>query len=198
MPFCKGMRPTTHNVFSDESCPMLDGRVPENLLWAKALGASTVITAATGAEAIGWMHALGADVVVDYEQQEIFDALADDTVDAVFDNYGGNGTADKAMPKLRVGGTYLLLPHGNGEGALSKHPKAGVTQINFGDVDQTEHATLDQLATLFDSGALRIKAGGVDGVQRVYSFDQAASAYQAVAAGQVHGKIAIAPATSRA
>ena len=34
--------------------------------------------------------------------------------------------ADRAMPKLRAGGVYLLLPHGGSAGALSKHPKAGV------------------------------------------------------------------------
>ena len=32
MPSWKGMRPTTHNTVSNESCHMLDGRVPENLL----------------------------------------------------------------------------------------------------------------------------------------------------------------------
>jgi NADPH:quinone reductase-like Zn-dependent oxidoreductase len=97
---------------------------------AKALGAAKVITAATGAGPIAWMKALGADTVTDYLKEDIFSALADDSVDAVFDNYAGNGTADRAMPALRSGGTYLLLPHGNGQGALSKHPKPGVRQIN--------------------------------------------------------------------
>jgi hypothetical protein len=49
----------------------------------------------------------------------------------VFDNYGAMGTADKAMRTMKVGGTYLLLPGGGG-GTLSKHPKPGVNQINFG------------------------------------------------------------------
>jgi hypothetical protein len=31
----------------------------------------------------------------------------------VYDNYGGKGSADKAMRVLRSGGSYLLLPHGN-------------------------------------------------------------------------------------
>jgi NADPH:quinone reductase-like Zn-dependent oxidoreductase len=92
---------------------------------AKALGAARVITAATGAGPMAWVRACGADVVVDYMLHDIFDGLAPDTVDAVFDNYGGNGTADRAMASLKAGGTYLLLPHGNGQGALSKHPKVG-------------------------------------------------------------------------
>ena len=49
----------------------------------------------------------------------------------VYDNYGAKGTADKAMPKIKPGGVYLLLPGGE-DGALSKHPKIGVKQINFG------------------------------------------------------------------
>ena len=93
---------------------------------ARALGASKIITAATGAKAIAWMQSLGADVVIDYKERDIFEVLEDDSVDAVYDNYGGNGTADRAMPKLRTGGVYLLLPHGDSAGALSKHPKAGV------------------------------------------------------------------------
>jgi hypothetical protein len=49
----------------------------------------------------------------------------------VYDNYGAKGTADKAMAKIKSGGIYLLLPGGE-DGALSKHPKSGVKQINFG------------------------------------------------------------------
>jgi NADPH:quinone reductase-like Zn-dependent oxidoreductase len=90
---------------------------------AKLLGAKKVITAATGPDTIEWMKALGADIVVDYKNEKIFDSVGDESIDAVFDNYGGNGTADLAMPKIRVGGTYLLLPHGNGQGALSKVTK---------------------------------------------------------------------------
>ena len=64
---------------------------------------------------------------------QIFDAgaLPDNSVDIVYDNYGAKGTADKAMPKIRSGGVYLVLPGGEG-GSISKHPKDGVKQIDFG------------------------------------------------------------------
>jgi NADPH:quinone reductase-like Zn-dependent oxidoreductase/2',3'-cyclic-nucleotide 2'-phosphodiesterase (5'-nucleotidase family) len=159
---------------------------------AKALGAAKVITAATG-DAIPWMRSLGADQVVDYKKEEIMSALEDDSVDAVFDNYAGAGTADKAMPKLRVGGAYLLLPHGNCLGNLSSHSKRGVRQISFGDVDQTAHRTLDLMAMWFDAGKLAINVASVPGIQQVFAFEQAAQAYAVVASGTVHGKIAIAP-----
>ena len=44
---------------------------------------------------------------------------------------GGKGTADKAMPKMKPGGVFLLLPGGEG-GSLSKNPKPGVRQMEFG------------------------------------------------------------------
>ena len=97
---------------------------------AKYYGAGKVITATSGAENIAFVKSLGADVVVDYRTQDIFSALQNDTVDVVYDNYGAPGTADLAMPKLRAGGTFIFLPGKNG--ALSKHPKEGVKQINYG------------------------------------------------------------------
>ena len=55
----------------------------------------------------------------DYKVKDIFDpgALADNSVDAVYDNYGAKGTADKAMPAMKPGGVFLLLPGGE-DGAL--------------------------------------------------------------------------------
>ena len=74
--------------------------------------------------------------------KEIFDALPDNSVDIVFDNYGAKGTADKAMRAMKSGGTFLLLPGGGG-GTLSKNPKKGVKQINFGYTSSSDHANLD-------------------------------------------------------
>ena len=57
-----------------------------------------MITSTSGADDIAFAKELGADVVVDYKvQDDIFEKLADDSVDIVFDNYGEKGTADKAM-----------------------------------------------------------------------------------------------------
>lgn len=57
-----------------------------------------------------FLKQMGADHVVDYHQQDVFDALPDDSVDIVYDNYGAPGTADKAMSKLRQGGVFIFLP----------------------------------------------------------------------------------------
>jgi len=69
-----------------------------------------VVTATSGAASIALAKELGADVVVDYKIQDIFAALPNDSVDVVYDNFGEKGSADKAMPKIRAGGVYLVLP----------------------------------------------------------------------------------------
>ena len=82
---------------------------------------------------------------------DIFDALPDDSVDIVYDNYGADGTADKAMPKIRSGGVYLLMPHGEcfvsksqKPPCLSAHLKPGVSQVNYdtGSDDKYVHPQL--------------------------------------------------------
>jgi hypothetical protein len=82
---------------------------------------------------------------------DIFDALPDNSVDIVYDNYGADGTADKAMPKIRSGGVYLLMPHGEcfvsksqKPPCLSAHPKPGVSQVNYdtGSDDKYVHPQL--------------------------------------------------------
>ena len=59
-----------------------------------------VVTASTGAGTIAWVKSLGADVVVDYKQRSALEAVADDSVDFVYDNHGASGTVELAMTKL--------------------------------------------------------------------------------------------------
>jgi len=148
-----------------------------------AYNATHVVTAASGA-GIPYVKALGADVVVDYKVQDVIDAQADGSVDVIVDNYGAKGSADKAMRALRTGGVYILLPGGEG-GSLSKHPRPDVTQINFGLTNSSDYTLLDQLATLFDSGALRTHLAAV------YPLERAAEAFAASKAGHVIGKVAV-------
>lgn len=151
---------------------------------AKACGAAKVITAC-GPAAQDYCRSLGADVVVDYTKgkQALWDAAGADAVDAVYDNFGAPGTADLAMPSLRAGGVFLFLP-GKG-GALSKHPKAGVRQIDYGLTDSTRHEDLDALAAIAQAGRLRAH------VSQSFALDDAVAALAASAAGKVDGKIGV-------
>ena len=80
---------------------------------AKLLSATNVYTAASGA-GIPFVESLGANLVVDFTKQNIFDSLPDDSVDIVYDNYGAPGTADKAMHAIRIGGVFLVMDTGGG------------------------------------------------------------------------------------
>lgn len=151
---------------------------------AKAMGATTVITAASGA-GIDYVKSLGADVVVDYHVEGIFDALSDDSVDFVFDNFGVPGTADKAMPAIRAGGGFLVLLGGNG-GKISENPKEGVNQVSF--MFQTAGTPeFAAVADYFDAGKLQPATAAT------YSLRDVPLAFTDKEHGHFFGKLAIDP-----
>lgn len=118
---------------------------------AKAFGASRIITAASPSNA-NLLKKLGATDVIDYHKGSIWDALPENSVDVVYDNFGAPGTADAAMKSIRPGGVFVFLPGKNGGAA--KHPKQGVQEINYGLCDSSKHEDLDALASLADAGHL--------------------------------------------
>merc|ERR1712136_650885 len=146
---------------------------------AKSLGAAT-------GPGIDMVTALGADKVVDYEEEDIFDALANDSVDIVCDNIGFPGTADKALRVLRSGGIYILLPGGHG-GSLSDKTKAGVEQINFGFMQPNE-VDLSTLAALFDEGKLQAE------VMQAFDLVDVPLAFTRKLGGHILSKISVAVA----
>jgi len=153
---------------------------------AKALGAKRVVTAATG-PGLDMVKSLGADRAVDYREGEIFDALPDDSVDIVYDNFGKPGTADRAMRTIRRGGLFLLLT-GELNGGLSKHPKPGVKQARFEHMDPSDNQSgIDALARFFDSGALKPYTF------HSYNLADVPKAFSKLLAGGVIGKLAITP-----
>lgn len=154
---------------------------------AKALGAARVVTAATGA-GLSLVRALGADVGVDNAQTGLLDALANDSIDVVYDNFGAKGTADKAMRTIYAGGVFLVLEGWNG-GTVSKHPKKGVHQVQFGLADASNHTQgLDVLALYVEAGRLHAH---VQHTYAAFTPGAVAAAFTASSAGDVVGKLAI-------
>jgi len=175
---------------------------------AKAWGAKHIATQTTGAEGEEFVRSLGATFVTDYHVQDVIDALPDNSVDIVYDNYGREGTADKAMRVIRPGGVYLMMPHGEcygkkiqGPPCLAAHPKAGVRQVNYVTApDFAAHLRqgLDDLTDLFEVGKLSPR------IAKTFSFDDAAKAFAFSAGsgeggvGHHYGKIAITVASESA
>ncbi len=119
---------------------------------AKAWGANVTAVGSPADEK--FIRSLGADAFIDYTLHDnVFEVLANNSLDVVYDNFGAPGTADQAMPALRAGGTFIFLP-GDG-GAVSKHPKPGVKQINYGLCKSTNHTDLDILRVLVEGGQVR-------------------------------------------
>lgn len=119
---------------------------------AKAYGAAHIITSSSPRNA-DLLRSLGATLVVDYHESTIWEALGDDTVDVVYDNFGAPGTADAAMSSMKAYSEFIFLP-GKG-GAISQNPKPGVNQLDFGLCDSSKYEDLDLLKSLADAGMLR-------------------------------------------
>jgi len=165
---------------------------------AKAFGATRVVTSTSKAN-FEFVKSLGADEVVDYHNQNIFDYLSNDSVDIVYDNFGKAGTGDKAMHAIRTGGAYVMLPNGDGNCFFSQsqkypcvaaHPKEGVANINvitgnfFKDPSQVL-AALNELKGFIDAGQIEAR------VMQQFSLEDTRAAYAKVAEGHVNGKVAV-------
>jgi NADPH:quinone reductase-like Zn-dependent oxidoreductase len=149
---------------------------------AKHFGATRIITASSPSN-FELLKSLGATDVFDYHKTTIWKELKDDSVDFVYDNYGAAGTADLAMPSLRPGGVFEFLP-GKG-GVVSKTPKTGVTQINYGLCDSSKHEDLDSLKAIADVGHLKAV------VQRSFPLEDILGALNVSISGHAVGKIGI-------
>lgn len=149
---------------------------------ARALGASNVITASSPEHA-DLLKSFGATLVVDYHKTTIWEALPEDSVDVVYDNYGAAGTADLAMKVIRPGGVFIFLP-GKG-GGVSKHPKPGVRQINYGLCDSSKHEDLDALAAFTQAGHLKAY------VSQAFGLEDFATAFNVSISGHALGKVGI-------
>lgn len=164
---------------------------------AKHLGATVATTAS--ASSAEFVRQLGADVVIDYRNQDFEELLGD--VDLVLDSQGGD-TLEKSLRVLRRGGKAIGIadpPDPAFAAGLDVNPlvkfairvmSSGVRRrarrlgVSYeflfvrGDGDQ-----LRQIGELVDRGVLRPI------VDRVLPFDRTPQALQALSAGGVHGKI---------
>lgn len=149
---------------------------------AKAYGAVEIITACSSSHA-AFVRSLGATTVVDYTKSSIWDHVTPDSLDVVYDNYGAPGTADKALDKIRKGGSFIFLP-GRG-GQLSKKRKHGVRQVNFHVTNSAHYRDLDALKVLVEDYKLKPR------IQAVFPLQAARSAMQRLKSGHVAGKVVV-------
>jgi len=166
---------------------------------AKHLGA-TVATTASGKNAELVRH-LGADVVVDYKNENFADVLSG--YDVVLDSLGGENL-EKSLTVLKPGGHAISVTGppdpgfakqlgapkymGAVMGLLSRkvHKQARKLGVSYSFLFmQANGAQLRELATLYDSGHLRPVIG------KTFPFDQTLEAVTYAEQGRANGKVII-------
>lgn len=142
---------------------------------AKHLGAYVATTVDT--KAVDYAKKLGADEVIDYEQQKFEEILSG--YDAVFNTARGE-TANKSFQILKKGGVLVSMTGAPDPDLAKKH---GVRAI--GQVTNSSTENLNRLAELVDSGVLKPQ------VDKIFSLDQTKEAFAYVETGQPKGKVVI-------
>lgn len=142
---------------------------------AKHLGAYVAATA--GTKDLEFVKSLGADEVIDYQQQDFLQII--NGYDAVFDTVGGEVTI-KSYQVLRKGGKLVSM--------AAKPDEALAKQSGIEFVSQATRVTtqrLTQLADLFDQGAIKPQ------IDKVFPLDQAAEALDYLQTKRPRGKVVI-------
>jgi NADPH:quinone reductase-like Zn-dependent oxidoreductase len=155
---------------------------------AKALGAE--VTGVASAAKADLVRSLGADHVLDYRTDDFADGSA--AYDVIVDT-GGMNSLKRLRRALTPRGTLVIV---GGEsdarvtGGVGRQGRAlllspFVSQRLTALISKEDHATIDKLAEMLDSGAL------VPSIDRVVTLDEVAPAIHALEAGEVRGKVAV-------
>ncbi|AWT24944.1 Zinc-type alcohol dehydrogenase-like protein [Corynebacterium provencense] len=169
--------------------------------FAKSLGCTVATTVSTAN--IDAARDLGADIVIDYQREDLAQALAGTTVDVVLDTQGGD-TLKNSLAVVRPGGTVIgitgppdpefarrvgvnpvvgLVIRALSSGVRRQARKHGVTyRFLFIGPDGT---ALRHFSRIVDEGAVRPVIG------RVLPFEQTVKALDQVIAGGLRGKVLV-------
>lgn len=140
------------------------------------------VFATTSTRNVALVQELGADVVIDYTQQDFRDTVKD--VDVVLDTIGED-VLKHAFEVVRRGGVVVSLPGQKGVGALGEQlaPRYGVTFSL-----PLVHPSGEQMAMmvpLFEAGQLKTH------LEAVLPLHDVAKAHQLIAGGHVRGKLVL-------
>lgn len=147
---------------------------------AKWRGAKVFAT--TSKSNVGLVQDLGADVVIDYTQQDFRDVVKD--VDVVLDTIGGN-ELKHAFDVVRRSGVVVSLPAHKGVGELGEQlaPQYGVTFSL-----PLVHPSGEQMAAmgpLFETGQIKTH------LEAAFPLKDVAQAHKLVEGGHVRGKVVL-------
>jgi NADPH:quinone reductase-like Zn-dependent oxidoreductase len=142
---------------------------------AKHIGAKVITTASAMNHA--YVHALGADVIIDYRTQDFTQEVSD--CDAVFDTVGG-GVAKGSFSVLRSGGRAAFIASG---ASAPPSPRADVTSLRPKVGRDRPH--LERILALVATGAVRPPE------ITLYPLSQAAAAHAVSEGRHLRGKLVL-------
>jgi NADPH2:quinone reductase len=164
---------------------------------AKIAGAS-VCSTASSEEKADFVRSLGADMVINYREQDFVEAIMDWTdgkgVDVVMDNVGG-AWIEKSFSAVAHYGHFvtLLLPDKETDWTVARQRNIGIhleimlSPLLFDLQDAQKHQTfiLEECAKHFDNEKLKIH------ISKSMPLAEAASAHAAIETGTTTGKIVL-------
>ncbi|MDX8528944.1 NADP-dependent oxidoreductase [Mesorhizobium sp. MSK_1335] len=143
--------------------------------FAKANGATVYATCSE--RDIDFVQSLGADKVIDYENQRFEDTLRD--IDLVYDLVAGD-TQERSWSVLKQGGIIVSTLQQPSKQKAAERNARGAYYMT-----KPDGAQLAEIGLLIDAGAVRVEIG------RVFALRQAADAERALEEGHVRGKIVL-------
>jgi len=164
---------------------------------AKIVGAN-VCTTASSEEKADFVRSLGADMVINYKEQDFVAAIMDWTdgkgVDIVMDNVGGEWI-EKSFPAVAHYGQFvtLLQPDKETDWTVARQRNIGIhleimlSPMLFDLQDAQKHQTfiLEECARYFDAGKLKIH------ISKSMPLAEAATAHTDIETGTTTGKIVL-------
>ena len=142
---------------------------------AKHVGAYVATT--VSAEDIEFAREIGADEVIDYKAEDFSAKLQD--YDAVFDTVGGETTTD-SYKVLKPGGVLVSIVDKPNDDLVQKYKTKFITQST-----KITSERLTNIVKLIDDGELKVN------IDKVFPFDQTASALEYLKTGHPRGKVVI-------
>jgi len=157
----------------------------------RGFGISTNVTTTTSAANFEYVASLGADTLIDYHTSDWWSVLPDGSMDVVYDCVGESGTGDRAVAKLRAGGSYVTI---TGELASAELPPQTEQHMFINsDTNLASAPLLEELARLAVVGAVRMPR-----IDSTFSLEAMDGAFNRSSTHHAVGKISIAvPQPSR-
>lgn len=159
------------------------------LQFAKSFGAQVAATS-SGRKA-DYVRSLGADLVIDYQSQDIAQETrrwAPDGVDAVIDCVSCD-TLPRGYELVRSGGVLVSIPtlvgDGDVEGDMQRAAERGVQKLFSVMNDEVAFRDLADIVALIDAGKVQVPP------IEVMPLRAAGAAHELLKSGKVHGKIVL-------